>query len=260
MRFLFCALIAAFLISACVSSKTTTTLNNPNGLKVKFDAEAAAQTRIKLALLYLQNKQIQQAKENLDKALEYQPNNANVLGIFAYYYQQVNDNNKAEAFYKKSLSMDPENGDTYNNYGTFLCGNERYKEAEQAFVKAIESPNYIHIEESYRNAAICEEETKHFEKSIYYGELALAYNPNNINLNLFLAKLNITVKKYQAAKLNLITFQHNSKATAESLWQWIRLSYAEGNEVGVSKYGEQLIKFFPGSQQVLNYMNKKYYE
>ena len=260
MRFLFFTLCATLIISACVSSETTTTLNNPNGLKVQFDAEAAAQTRIKLALLYLQNKQIQQAKENLDKALEYQPNNANVLGILAYYYQQVNDNNKAEVFYKKSLSADPKNGDTYHNYGTFLCGEERYKEAEQAFLTAIKLPNYTRIAESYQNAAVCEEEAKNVEKAIYYGEYALSYNPNNINLNLFLAKLNITVKKYQAAKLNLITFQHNSKATAESLWQWVRLSYAEGNEASVSKHGGQLIKLFPGTPQVLNYVNKKYYD
>ena len=106
MRFLFCILFATLLISACVSSETTTTLNNPNGLKVEFNAEAAAETRIKLALLYFENKQIQQAKENLDKALQYQPNNANVFRIFAYYYQQVNDNNKAEEYYKKSIILD----------------------------------------------------------------------------------------------------------------------------------------------------------
>ena len=260
MHFLFCALFATLLISACVSSETTTTLNNPNGSKVEFDAEAAAQTRIKLALLYLQSKQIQQAKESLDKALHYLPNNGNVLRAFAYYYQQVNDNNKAEIFYNKSLSADPDNGDTYHNYGTFLCSQARYKEADKAFLTAIKLPSYIRIAESYQNAAICAEEAKNLEKAIYYGEYALSYNPNNINLNLFLAKLNITVKKYQAAKLNLMTFQRKSKSTAESLWQWVRLSYAEGNEVSVSKHGEQLIKLFPGTPQVLNYVNKKYYD
>jgi len=260
MRFLFCTLFAALLVSACVSSETTTTLNNPSGLKAEFDAKAAAQTRIKLALLYLQNKQMRQAKENLDIALQYQPNNANVLQIFAYYYQQVNENNKAEEFYNKSLSEDPQNGDTYHNYGAFLCGQGRYKEAENAFLMAIKLPNYTRIAESYQNAAICAEAAKNLEKAIYYGEYALSYNPSNINLNLFLAKLNITVKKYQAAKLNLITFQHDSKATAESLWQWVRLSYAEGNETSVSKHGEQLTKLFPGTPQVLNYVNKKYYE
>ena len=260
MRFLFYTFFTALLISACVSSKTTSTLNNPNGLAVEFNAEAAAQTRMKLALLYLENKQIQQAKENLDKALQYQPNNADVFRVFAYYYQQVNDDNKAEQFYKKSLSVDADNGDTYHNYGAFLCAQKRYEEAEIAFLKAIKSSNYNRIAASYQNAAICAEEAKNVEKAIYYGEFALSYNPNNINLNLFLAKLNITVKKYQAAKLNLMTFQRKSKSTAESLWQWVRLSYAEGNEVSVSKHGEQLIKLFPGTPQVLNYVNKKYYE
>lgn len=248
------------MISACVSSETTTTLNNPNGLKMKFDAKAAAETRIKLALLYLENKQIQQAKENLDKALQYQPNNANVFRIFAYYYQQVNNHTKADEFYKKSLFLDSENGDTYHNYGAFLCTQGNYPEAQYAFLKAINSPNYLHIADSYLNASICAEVEGNVEKAIYYGEHALSYNPTNINLNLFLAKLNITVKKYKAAKLNLITFQRDSKPTAESLWQWIRLNFAEKNEVSVSKHGEQLLKLFPGSPQVLNYVNKKYYD
>jgi type IV pilus assembly protein PilF len=55
MRLLFFFFIVPFLISACVSSQTTTTQNNPNGLKSAFNSEVAAETRMQLALLYLEN-------------------------------------------------------------------------------------------------------------------------------------------------------------------------------------------------------------
>ena len=156
--------------------------------------------------------------------------------------------------------MDPLNADTQHNYATLLCTQGDYQQAEQAFLKAINTPNYLQTAASYQNAAYCEEAAGDLIKAIDYATLALSYAPNKINLNLFLAKLNITVKKYQAAKSNLFTFQRHSEPTAESLWQWVRLSYAEGNKASVTKYGEQLTQLFPGTPQVLNYVNKKYYD
>jgi len=260
MRYFYCAFFSLFLLSACVTSETTTTLNNPHAVAVDFDPVAAAQTRIELALLYLQTQQMAQAKDSLDKALQYQPNNAQALGVLAYYYQQVNDEKHAIAYYEKSLLLDPLNADTQHNYATLLCTQGDYQQAEQAFLKAINTPNYLQTAASYQNAAYCEEAAGDLIKAIDYATLALSYAPNKINLNLFLAKLNITVKKYQAAKSNLFTFQRHSEPTAESLWQWVRLSYAEGNKASVTKYGEQLTQLFPGTPQVLNYVNKKYYD
>lgn len=260
MRFMFLLVFTPIFISACVSSETTTTLNNPNGIKVAFNKEAAVDTRIKLALLYLENKQMQQAKENLDKALFYQPNNARTFRILAYYFQLVNEDEKAEEYYNKSISVDPKNGDTYHNYGTFLCAKGQYNHADMLFLKAVNLPTYNRVAQTYQNAAVCAEENKKYKKAIRYVEHALSHDPNNINLSLFLAKLNINVKNYTAAKLNLFTFQRNAKPSAESLWQWIRLSYATGNEEDLLKHGEQLLKLFPETPQVLYYVNKKYYD
>jgi type IV pilus assembly protein PilF len=260
MRLLFFFFIVPFLISACVSSQTTTTQNNPNGLKSAFNSEVAAETRMQLALLYLENNQMQLAKENLDIALQYQPNSAKIVSVLAYYYQQVNEDGEAEKYYKKSIALDPENGDTYHNYASFLCAKGFYKKGEDLFLKAVALPHYLRVEQTYQNAAICAEEERNYNKAILYAEYALSHNPNNINLNLFLAKLNINVKKYEAAKLNLFTFEHSSSSTAESLWQWIRLDYAEGDKASLSKHGEQLERLFPGTPQVLNYVNKKYYD
>lgn len=259
MRFILIILSVLFLTTACVSSETTTTSNGTSP-KMEFDPKGAADTRIKLALLYLENQQMQQAKQNLEKALEYQPDSAKVHRIFAYYYQKVNEDEKANEYYKEAISLDSKNGDTYHNYGAFLCGKGDYKEAEVAFNKAVELSSYTRVARTYRNAAVCAEEAKDNKKAIFYYEYALSHSPKSTYLNLSLAKLNITEKNYKEAKSNLYTFQRSSDQTAESLWQWVRLSHATGKKASLDKYAGQLTKQFPESQQALNYLNNEHYD
>ncbi|PKG40408.1 type IV pilus biogenesis/stability protein PilW [Psychromonas sp. Urea-02u-13] len=260
MRLFFVVLSSVLFLSACVSSETSiTTKNTGAGHATQFDPKGAAETRVKLALVYLRKSNMQQAKENLDKALEYQPNDANIYRIFAYYYQRVNENDTAEEYYKKSLRIDSKNADTYNNYGTFLCKLARYKEAEKAFVTAVEQSTYTGVANTYENAAVCAEKAGVTEKALYYYQYALSHNPNKSYINLSLAKLNIDEKEYAAARLNLFNFQKKSKTNAESLWQWIRLSYATEKGASLSKYAGQLLEQFPDSERALDYLNHEYY-
>ncbi|PKF63465.1 type IV pilus biogenesis/stability protein PilW [Psychromonas sp. psych-6C06] len=260
MRLFFIVLSSIFFLSACVSSETTvTTKNSGAGKATQFDPKGAADTRVKLALVYLRKNNMQQAKENLDKALEYQPNNADIYRIFAYYYQRVNENDTAEEYYKHSLRIDSKNADTYNNYGTFLCKLKRYEEAEDAFLSAVEQSSYTSVANTYENAALCAEKAQAVDKAIFYYQYALSHNPNKTYIHLSLAKLNIDKKAYNEARLNLFNFQKKNKATAESLWQWIRLSYATEKGASLSKYAAQLLEQFPESQRALDYLNHEYY-
>ena len=260
MRQAFVIILFFLLLSACVSTETTmTTKNSGAGNKIAFDPQAAADTRIKLALLYLQKNNMQQAKGNIEKALEYQPNDANIYRVFAYYYQRVKENDKAEALYKKSLSLDSKNPDTYNNYGTFLCRQARYQEAEDAFLTALKQATYTAVANTYENAGTCSEEAGTADKAIYYYQYALSHSPNKSYLQLTLAKLFISKKNYQAARLNLFNFQKKNKASAESLWLWIRLSYATEKNASLNKYAGKLLAEFPESQQALDYLNHDYY-
>jgi type IV pilus assembly protein PilF len=260
MRLFFVVLSSVLFLSACVSSETSVTTKNTGAGKAnQFNPKAAAETRVKLALVYLRKNNMRQAKENLDKALEYQPNNADIYRIFAYYYQRVNEDKTAEQYYKKSLNIDSKNADTYNNYGTFLCKLERYKEAEDAFLTAIAQSSYTNVASTYENAAYCAEKANVIDKAIYYYQYALSHNPNKLYIYLSLAKLNIDKKDYSAARLNLFNFQKKSEVNAESLWQWIRLSYATGKGASLSKYAGLLLEEFPDSQHALDYLNHEYY-
>ena len=257
----FAVFLCVLLLGACVSSETSVTIKNGGaGQKVAFDSQSAADTRIKLALLYLQKNNMQQAKKNIEKALEYEPDDANIYRVFAYYYQRVNENSKAEDLYKKSLSFDNKNPDTYNNYGTFLCAQARYKEADAAFLTALEQTRYGNVANTYENAGICAETAEIIEKALHYYQYALYHNPNKYYLNLYLAKLHINSKDYKAARLNLFNFHTNREKSAESLWQSIRLSYASDKSASLNKYAGELLNQFPESQQALDYLNHEYYE
>lgn len=261
MRQLFILISCLLILSACVSSETSVTTNNSGaGQKMEFDPKSAAKTRIQLAMLYLQDDNMQQAKENIEKALEYQPNDANIYRIFAYYYQRVNEDEKAEELYKKSLSLDSKNPDTYNNFGTFLCEKERYEEAEKAFLMAVEQSKYTNVANTYENAGTCAEKAQALDKAVYYYQYALSHNPNKDYLNVYLAKLNITLKNFKEARLNLFNYQKKHKASPEILWQFIRLSYATEKNASLNKYAGELLNQFPDSQQALNYLNHEYYE
>lgn len=248
-----------FLIAGCVTSEVTvTTKNTAAGHETSFDPVGAAHNRVKLALLYLKNENMQQAKVNLEKALEYQPSSPKIHRIFAYYYEKVNEPEIAEEYYKKALSLDSKDADTYNNYGRFLCIEGRYKEAEKALLTAIAQPYYAGVANTYENAGFCAEKADDLDKAIYYYSYALSHNPHKSYLNLTLAKLNIDKKEYKRARLNLYNYSKKSKSSAESLWQWIRLSYATEKNASMNKYAGQLLSEFPKSDQALKYLNHEY--
>jgi type IV pilus assembly protein PilF len=70
----------------------------------------------------------------------------------------------------------------------------------------------------------------------------------------------ISKKDYKAARLSLFNFEKQNRASAESLWQWIRLSYATEKSASLNKYAGKLLTEFPESQQALDYLNHDYYE
>jgi len=248
-----------FFLTACVSSETTVTKSNTTvGGKTTFDPKAAAEIRVKLAVGHLEKNNMEKAKENLEKALEYEPNNSDIYRVFGYYYQRVNENEKAEEQYKKSLSLNKKNAKTYGVYGAFLCTQERYDEAEVAFLKAIKTANYTGVANIYENAAICSEKSGKIDRALTYYQSALSHNPKKTYLHLTLAKMLIDKKEYKNARLNLFQFQKSSGVTAESLWQWVRVSYATGKSASLNKYATILLTDFPESEQALQYLNHDY--
>ena len=124
-----CILLSFSLLSGCVTEKIVYE-NGREVVKTDDDdsperSKLAADNRVKIAIRLLNEGQATMAKQNLQKALEYDPDNFNAKLGFAWYYQQVGETENAYNAYNNLIKQFSDNGDVYQNYGMFLCGQKK---------------------------------------------------------------------------------------------------------------------------------------
>ena len=115
----------------------------------------AGQTRLQLGLEYLQQGDMDAARQNLEKALDAAPQDYRTQLGMALYEQRIGENAAAEQRYRQALKLAPGNGTVLNNYGAFLCGLGQYVPAQQQFSAAALAPDYGQVADSLENAGYC---------------------------------------------------------------------------------------------------------
>jgi len=78
-----------------------------------------------------------------------------VHSAFAHFYQLQGDTEKAQQAYLQAIKLDDKQGDVYNNFGAFLCGQGEFEQAYSQFNAALAAPNYYHQADTYENIALC---------------------------------------------------------------------------------------------------------
>lgn len=214
-----------------------------------------AMTRITLGLGYLNMGNTTQAKLNLEKAKRFSPNLSEVYTAFAHYYDVVGEPTLATNAYEKALSINPENPDTLNNYGVFLCRNEKYEASEKYTLKAIEIPTYLMVSQSYENLALCQLKADDFVKAEKYFTKSIQHSPNRASALLQMVRLQYAFSDYKNAQKYL---QRYEKATRRFSPQALALAYKvfekQRNRRIAKNYAGMLLKMFPNSYQAKQYI------
>ncbi len=117
--------------------------------------QSAAKARVELALGYLNQQNVEQAKINLDRAEQHAPEYYLVHSAYAYFYQSQNNPQQAQNAYERALKLDKTQGDVHNNFATFLCSQQRFEQAFDEFNQALNSPKYYNQANTFENMAIC---------------------------------------------------------------------------------------------------------
>lgn len=246
-------LTALSLLSGCVTQEYA----GDNTPVVQNDSsnDDIALTRISLALGYLKMGNTTQAKSNLEKAKRFSPKLVQVHTAFAHYYETVGENELAVSAFEQALSLDSDDADTLNNYGVFLCRQNRLEQAEKQFLKAIAVPSYLQVAQSYENLALCHLKADNFKQAEQFLEKAIKHNPSRAAVILQMVTLQYAKRDYLQAQAYLQKFEKAVRRfSAEALALAYKLYKKQGKTSVANNYAVMLVKMFPTSWQAKQYL------
>lgn len=244
---------AVTLLSACV------TQNFENDDSPIINNEATnydiAMTRISLGLGYLKMGNMPQAKLNLEKAKKFAPNLVQVHTAFAHYYEVVGEHTLTIKAYETALSIKPNDADTLNNYGVYLCRQNQVEAAEKQFIKAIAVPAYLLVSQSYENLAQCQLRVDNFVKAERYLNKAISHNSGSASTLAQMIRLQYAMGKYTQARFFVQRFEKVTRRfTADSLALAYKVYFKLGNHKIAKNYGTMLVKMYPQSWEAKQYL------
>lgn len=213
-------------------------------------ASSAASVNVQLGAGYMGQGKNELALAKLNRALEQDPKLPSAHYVIAILYERLGIIDKADMHYQRAVSLAPDDPEAHNNYGTFLCGQNRLKEADAQFLAAVKDPLYKTPEFAYTNAGVCALHVPDEAKAEQYFRKAVEANPQFGNALYELAQLNYNKKNYLPARAYLQRHLEAAPHSAAALWLGVRIERALGDKSAVADYARLLKTNFPNSKEV----------
>ena len=180
-----------------------------------------------------------------------------MLRGFAWYYEKVSENELAEQYYKRALKVNNKNPALLNQYGVFLCRNNRLQESLKLFDASTKILSNKDVGGTFENAATCSLMAGDAEQAEIMYRRALNHNPRQRDSLLGMASIEYDKTRYNRSRSYLSRYELIAKHTPRSLWLSIRTESKLGNMNAVASYGIKLEQLYPDSQQTADYLDTK---
>jgi len=240
LRNLFILSVTLLLLSACVS---------PSADAPPSENQKAAEINVQLGVRYIGRGEYEVADEKLRRALKQDPKSATANWVFALLQERLGENEVAEKHFRKAISLDPKDSKAHNNYGTFLCNQDRVPEAEKEFLRAIENPLYSEASSAYANAGNCLLKVSDKVKAEEYFRKSLERNASERSALYQMGVISFERKEYEQASFYFQKYESVARHNSQSLWMAYQTEVSLGNQGKADDYAHQLKKLFPASQE-----------
>lgn len=257
--------VALLALAGALVACTTTTTNSIRApgdlqgskteLKTASDQtsnDKRANIRMQLAIGYYQEGSYEVALDEVKKALAADPELADAYGVRALIYTAMNEMVLAEESYQKAIRLAPRNPELNNNYGSFLCENQRYALGVAQFDIALKNPKYLSPVKAMVNAGGCSLKMKNFEAAERYLLDALRLDPNVPAVHAGLARIYYERRDYTRAGFYINRLKELTKLdtlTADVLWLGIRVERKTGDKASEASMVTQLRRRHPTSPE-----------
>jgi type IV pilus assembly protein PilF len=239
-RHIFTALAPTLLLCACVTTGDT-------GLKKSPSAAGAA--NVQLGAAYLQQGNLQVAKDKLEKAVKQTPKDPVVHGMLGLLYHRLGDDTRAEKEYRTALELAPGDPEQLNNYAVFLCSVGRADEGVSRFEEAARNPLYRTPWAAYTNAGVCLRGAKRDPEAAPLFLRAMQVNPEYAEAVIELADLDLSEHNAADAYKRVTDFLKTNPSSPELLLLGWRAARDLKDPVGAAQMAWRMQADFPDSDQ-----------
>ncbi|EXS34181.1 type IV pilus biogenesis/stability protein PilW [Acinetobacter sp. 826659] len=244
---------AAFLVSGCQTTHTQ-----------KKDPEKAVKVRTQLAAEHIRSGDLDSAKRALDQALSVDSRDATANMMMGILLQQEGSQpnlEKAEHYFKRAISSEPDNAQAHNNYGTYLYQMERYNDAVEQFRIAGATLGYDQRYQALENLGriyLKLGDVANAEKTF---KQALLANRDSYISMLELAEIFYLQQQIPAATQmyeQYVRTVGQKNQGARALWIGVRVARANADKMGMQVLVNQLRALFPESPEYQRYLQLQY--
>jgi type IV pilus assembly protein PilF len=213
------------------------------------DPRESAKVHTELAFGYFQRGQMAVALEEVRIALNARPDYFLAYNVLGLINMDLGDNVKAEDAFHRALTIAPNDSDTLNNYGWFLCQTKRERQAIPQFMQALKDPLYATPVKPYLNAGVCSQRIGDDAAAEDYFRKAFSLDPANpgalLNLGeLYLKRSDLVKARFYAERLN-----KSYDPSPQSLWLALRIERKAGDLASETSFATQLRRRFPNSAE-----------
>jgi type IV pilus assembly protein PilF len=252
-RWLLLALLVG-LFSGCVTRSTTNeTLVDGKDLVTasdESDGSKRARVRMELAAGYYGRGQMTTALDQVKLALVADPKLAEAYNMRGLIYANLGDEKLAEESFRRALQLAPQDADSMQNYGYFLCQRKRYGEATAMFDQALAVPRYRDSARTWLTKGVCQAFAGQLAESEASLLRAYEIEPTNPSTAVNLAEVLFKRGDYERARFYIRRV--NAVAALQgpqTLWLAARIEQRLGNNSGTQEFGDQLRRRFPDSSE-----------
>lgn len=215
--------------------------NRNNGERDNQEARRNnADVLVELGQRYYERGEYQIALDKLQSALSIDPNSANAHTVIAILYETINDAGKAGEHYRKSVQYAPRSGDILNNYGSWLCRQRKYEEAEAHFRRALADPFYRSPEAALANAGTCALAAGNFDQAENYFRQVLQARPNDDQALLGMAQVAYRKDDFMRARAFLQRAEAINPLGNSALELAVRIEESLGDKRSAAAYRARL--------------------
>jgi len=244
-----CILGIVLGLGGCETAPTR--FNEPSASAPPTKGSASADIYANLAAEYLSRGQLEVALTKGRQAIRVDRRNGDANNVMGLIYQRLGEPDQADRYFKRALSADPTNPYYLNAYGSFLCSQKRFEDAEMRFSKAAANPLNRSPEIALTNAGICAlVQPEGRAKAETFFRRALEKNRRFPMALLQMAKLSFEAGEFLAARAYIERFGEVSPLTPGGLWLAIRTERQLGDDVAAAKYEMRLQSKFPDSPEI----------